>query len=475
MTPEAALELRRRELERRTADLPLEVDSWRARVKTLVDMNIHFSQMETVATLVATYVDAQKQILADFPSSADKPAYEQSLYKLLISIVAAQRAWNFFRTKFELRTVDRFRRALRAADIVAIDCYDTTMRLAKGAQLIAADAAREPPLTYLGPELSPMTWARGTRPNDGVSEDLAGQTLPVPVIELPFDQLSNVWEFLSIPHEVGHEIDADLKLLPAIKQSLAAAWPEKPDVTPERQRRWVGWMSEILADLIAFQLSGPAFAEMLLNVLILPQPTVVTIVLGDAHPNHFLRMIIATEYIRTMAAKAGDATFAARLNGDADFIEAVWKGIYGDPPALKPYVDDIGLIIKAVMDTPLTVLQGSPLRSLIPYTADHDRNIRDAVPLLRTGAKPPFTLAPRHVVSAARWAVRDWASGGAVDAELAPLVEAALAKIEAGAPVGLRAVTDELMQSAQAKRKRLSAYVAADLATPTAIEGLAAQ
>src|SRR6202035_94424 len=203
------------------------------RVRALVDLNIHFSQMTTISELIDAYVSAQKQILAQFPSTADKPKYEDSLYKLLNAIVAAQRAWNFFRSKFELRTVDRFRRPLRAADIVAIDCYDSTMLSAKALGLLAPDAAREPPLTYLGPELSPMTWVRGARPNiGGAIEELPGQTLPVPVIELPFDQLSNVWEFLSIPHEVGHEIDADLKLLPAIKESLATAWPQKPDITP---------------------------------------------------------------------------------------------------------------------------------------------------------------------------------------------------------------------------------------------------
>jgi hypothetical protein len=464
MTPEGALELRRRELERRTEDLPREVADWRDRVKTLVDMNIHFSQMETISGLIAAYVSAQKQILAQFPSTADKPAYEESLYKLLNAIVAAQRAWNFFRLKFELRTVDRFRRALRAADIVAIDCYDSTMRSAKAAGLLAPDSVREPPLTYLGPELSPMTWVRGARPNDGTTEELAGQMLPVPVIELPFDQMSNVWELLSIPHEVGHEIDADLKLLPAVKGRLAAAWPQKPDITPERQRRWSGWMSEILADLIALQLSGPAFAEMLFNVLILPQPTVCTIVLGDAHPNHFLRMIIAAEYIKTMASKAGDGEFAGRLNGDAASVESLWKGIYGEPPALQPYVSDIDLIIGAVMDAPLDVLQERTLRSLLPYTASQDRDIREAATLLRAGIKPTFTLAARHAVSAARLAVRDWASAGAVGPQLPSLIEAAFVTIEAGAPQGLRSVTDALMLSDQAKRARLSAFVANDLA-----------
>ena len=234
-------------------------------------------------------------------------------------------------------------------------------------------------------------------------------------------------------------------------------------------------MSEILADLIALQLSGPAFAEMLFNVLILPQPTVCTIVLGDAHPNHFLRMIIAAEYIKTMASKAGDAEFAGRLNDDAASIEARWKGIYGEPPALEPYVGDIGLVIGAAMDAPLSVLQNATLRSLIPYTATQDRNIRDAVPLLRTGTKPTFTLSARHVISAARFAVRDWATAGAAAAQLPQLIEATLAKIEAGAPQGLRSVTDALMLPELAMRARLSAFVANDLATPTAIERLAIQ
>lgn len=470
MEPAVTLELRRRELERRSRDLPTEVDEWQARVSDDLDMNIHWSQLESIGALTRSYGDQQRQILNALPAADDRAGYEARLFDLLNAIVASQRAWDFFRSKLELRRSNRFKRRLRVADIVAIDCYDAALKQALANSWLAQDDVREPPLTYLSPEISPMTWVRGARPSDGRTEELEGKTLPIPVIELPFDHLANVWEFLSLHHEVGHEIDADLKLLPEIKGKLTAALQANVNIPDVRKRRWSGWLSEILADLIALQLGGPAFADMLLHMLLLPQTAVTTIVLGDVHPNHYLRIRLASAYIHTMADAAdasGDAGFATRLRSHADGIDALWAGLYGAPTDLQAYLADIPLVISAVMDSDLPVLGGNKLRSLIPYTSDQDRDVREAAVPLRTGGLPGFTIAPRHAVSASRLAVNAAMNAGASDSDLNTIADAAVALIEREAPRGLRAADNPLFGSSNAREARAARFVSADLKAPT--------
>src|SRR4051812_24143471 len=108
MTPETTLQLRKRELERRTVDLPREVEDWQNRIKNVLDENIHWSQMQAIKALMDAYKAAQDDILAQFPPATDKTGSEDALFKLLNAIVAAQRAWNFFRSKFDLRTIEIF-------------------------------------------------------------------------------------------------------------------------------------------------------------------------------------------------------------------------------------------------------------------------------------------------------------------------------------------------------------------------------
>jgi len=390
------LSLRRTELRRRTVELPDEVNAWKTIVEQQVDMNLHWSQILAIKNLIDAYAKAYNDILAGLPPETDKPGYEQGLYNLLTAIASAQRAWDFFRTKFELRNSDRFKRRLRVADINAIDCYDAALKQGIQNGWIAADAVREPPLTYLSPDISPMTWARGSRPNDGRSQDLEGKTLPIPVVEIPYDHLANIWEFLAISHEVGHEIDADFKLLPSIKANLTQAF--KPTtLPPERCRRWLGWTSEIFADLLGLQLSGPAFADMLRNVLILPVDTVTNIVLGDVHPNHYLRIVLCAGYIRTMAdaaARASEADFAQTLRARADSLQNDWADLYGTPAALSDYLTDIPIVIAGIMDMPIDGLKGATLRSVVDYTKQQEADIVAASQNLQQGMTPLFAIAP---------------------------------------------------------------------------------
>ncbi|WP_315761677.1 MULTISPECIES: hypothetical protein [unclassified Bradyrhizobium] len=457
--------LRKRELERRTQELPVEVAEWKTLTETDLDSNLHWSQMEAISQLIASYRAKYDALLGNLPAETDKASYESALYEILMTIASAQRAWDFFRRKFDQRKSDRFRKRLRVADIIAIDCYDAAIGAAKARGWIEADDVREPPLTYLSPELSPMTWARGTRPNDGQSEELVGNTLPIPVVEVPYDQTANVWEFLSISHEVGHEIDADLKLLPNIKANLKNIF-ETSQIPKDRRLRWQGWASEIFPDLLALHFSGPAFAYMLRNVLILPADQVIQIVAGDPHPNHYIRVLLCAAYIRTMGAKSADAAFRSALERHADAVEADWKPLYGDPVALKDYMPDIPMVISGIMDSPIPCLAGATLRSLVDYTNAHEDAIVKCATSLRQ-FNSNVGIAPRHAVSAVRIAINDAIANNSLDAEIDNLSTNAILLLDKNAPKGKRTISDPLMSSPSARKSRIERFVAQELSRPS--------
>lgn len=462
--------LRRRELERRTKELPAEVAEWKALTENDLDSNLHWSQMEAIAELIAAYSIRYKALFTKLPSENDKSAYEAALYDILMAIASAQRAWDFFRRKFDQRKSERFRKRLRVADIIAIDCYDAAIEVAKSKGWIAAEDVREPPLTYLSPELSPMTWARGTRPNDGQSEELAGHTLPIPVVEVPYDQTANVWEFLSISHEVGHEIDADLKLLPAIKTNLSKTF-ENSEMPSDRRRRWLGWASEIFPDFLALQMSGPAFAYMLRNVLILPPAQVTQIVAGDVHPNHYIRVMLCAAYIRSIGAASPDAAFRDPLERHANALEADWRPLYGDPAALNDYLADIPLVIAGVMDSPIPAMGGTTLRSLVVYTKQHEDAIASGATKLRQ-LNSSFDISPRHAISVVRIAINDAIANNSLDAEIDALTTNAIQLLDRNAPKGKRGIADPLTSSPSARKSRIDRFVSQELSrSPEPQEG----
>ena len=461
----AALDLRRRELLRRMSPLQGEVADWSQRVLNVEEFKLHKSQIDALGELMNIYFTRQSALAAALEPAPPIGQYEQGLFDLASAVVAAQRAWSFFREKLDLRTAVNVKDNLRLADIVAIDCYDTVCRVALDKGFIANDAVREPPLTYLTPDFSPMTWPRGSRPNDGQSESLPGQKLPIPVIELPWDQIQNPWELLAIHHEVAHDIEADLGLRADLTSALKTQLQKQTDITPERQRRWAGWQSEILADLVAMQLGGPAFAEMLMNFLLLPADKVTTIVLGDEHPNHYLRIQLLVADIRIMAQQAiADPQFSTRLQAHATRIETLWSSLYAATDSLTPYMPDFPAVIGALMDTVLPSLGNQmTLRQLIPYASQHDADIRQAADIFAAGSQVTFPMAARHAAAAARLAASQ-VSGS--DQKLASVAQNSGVLISKGAPVGLRRLPADFTAGPTARRARLERFVDAHLNTP---------
>jgi hypothetical protein len=172
-------------------------------------------------------------------------------------------------------------------------------------------------------------------------------------------------------------------------------------VPPERIQVWAKWQGEVFADLVALQLGGPAFADTLASLLLLPEAYVIHYQADDPHPTHYLRILVNAAYIRTLAPGS------EKSEEHAVALETWWKSFYGEQTHFQEYIADLPHLFRALMDTPLEPLKGKTVRSLLPFSAEDDLRIRAATRYLLTGQDRPQTIRPRHCVSAARLAVTE--------------------------------------------------------------------
>lgn len=428
-----SLSLKKQELAHRVEAVPVEVAAWKEAAQQELDKNAHFSQLQAIGVLVDALVGEQRQLL-DAVDPASPQTFGVAALAVARSIIRTQRCWDFFRDKLELRHAPAHRDALWVADTIAWDCHRPVMDLAVQLGIVDAKRVREPPLVYCTAEYSPATWVRGSRPNDGRSYDLGEARTPIPVIELPWDHLASGWEWLSLHHEVGHDIEADLGLRPVLRdllqQALAAA-----GVPPKRIATWLKWQGEVFADLCGLRLGGPAFADALLHLLLLPPGDVTTFDPADPHPTPYPRVLMNAAYVRTLGDVPEIRDHAAR-------VEQEWRDLYGSTsgdPELDALVGDFPVVFAALVETPVAALKGHRPSELIPFGAAEDATIRAAVKYLRTGMNKPAQLRIRHVPSAARLAVAaESVAKTLTDARCAEIHGRVLKLVKDAAPTGLR-------------------------------------
>jgi hypothetical protein len=432
MSTQATLNARREELRRRVDALPKEVDSWKQKTLNDLDSNLHFSQLQAIGILMEAFAEQQNGLLQTIDPNGDMAIFQNTAFELVKSIIRSQKTWDFFRDKLELRYSPTFQEVLWVADTVAWDCYRPVLDTAANMSIINYAALREPPLTYLTAEFSPATWIRGSRPNDGRDYHLGTSRLPIPVIEIPWDHVQNDWELMTLHHEVGHDLEADLKLRPMLATSLGQALAKNgvPDV---RIQQWLAWQGEVFADLVGLQLGGPAFAEALMHLLLLPAEMVTTFDASDPHPTHYPRILMNAIYIPTMIPGYQP------LADHGQEIAERWIAIYGKQPNFDEVLGDFPTVYGAMMDTPFPQLKNKTVRELMPYTIADDKRIRDAVGYMQTGMNKPANLRPRHCISAARLAVTQAALNGSLSGALLDGInQRTMGLVKSNAPGGLR-------------------------------------
>ncbi len=430
----SVLALRKHELGLRIARLPREVQTWIQAARTEIDKNAYFSQLRAIEVLTSEFHRRQQALLQKLDPAGDPRSFYSTSVELSLSTARSWKTWDFFREKLDLRHSAHHREPLWVADTIAWNCHRTALDRAVQFGILNSTELREPPLVYCSAEYSPATWVRGTRPIDGRDYALGEARLPIPVIEIPWDCLGSSWQFLALHHEVGHDLEADLKLRPALLDSLRNHL-HRYSVPHQRTNVWISWVGEIFADFCALQLAGPAYTDVLMDLLLLPENAVKVFNPADPHPTPYLRILLNCAYIRTLGN-------ASTLKTHAAGIEEQWKALYGEDSGdaeLDKLYQDFAVVFEALLDAPLAVLKQHSMRDLIPFAEADDARIRNAMNFFETGFNLPGELPVRHSVSAARQAIgRAVKTGNLTDETCVAIHERVLQYVRDHAPKGLR-------------------------------------
>lgn len=250
-----------RELRFKLSSLPLELEKWRARATNHQPLAKNHSQIERVTYRIEGFQSKVELELGAAVKSGDLWRQANSIEKKALMV---HMVWDFFRTRFGLRTIPPFDRYLALADAFARSCYEPAIRLLKG---IAKDRLCPAPLVSFNEQISP--WAA---PEDAVAGDensdalvaqltAAIQSMPLALLGVPWSYLTYLPHMALLAHEVGHAVEHDGEL------NVSAAVEEANLEASERKTAWQAWKEEVFADVFACWMGGPAFVWSLADYL----------------------------------------------------------------------------------------------------------------------------------------------------------------------------------------------------------------
>ena len=379
------------EMQRRVTLLPEEMQAWKASADANTDeLGIHSSQFEALKIMLEGLQEKQEELLPQLSPALPPGQFAEVYWRLVNQTAGINDLWSIFRHIIAQHQDKLLKPLLDAADLVAANCYLTCLQQARTWGLLEEEQFREPPLVYLEAEVSPATASRGMRV-EALGFPLRhyrDMRLPIPIVVLPFDHAGSLWLFCSLHHEVGHNLDQDLKLRRELKQLLTKRL-QAENVPRERLAMWQQWAGEVLADAFGVLLGGAGFGHSLASLLLVLAPLFTVLNPGDKHPHHHVRVYLVASMLRLCGVPG--------LTEAADLIVRNWDASQ-KPSWIEPYVKDSDIVAKVSLNQPLEPLGNRALREVVPDLAgDTDRANRLAR-YLSTGFKrdpdpkqwPPF-------------------------------------------------------------------------------------
>ncbi len=227
--------------------------------------------------------------------------------------------WDFYFDLFVQR-LSNFSERLLSVDRIAANCYE---------DLYVSIGTAQPtpsllPFSYANSGFSPATYRRGVP----LARLRFNKNL-FPLITLPQHRLDNVWALSSVLHEVSHNLQADLGLWEEMPMHIYRRLTTEGRISPKVAQVWARWHKEMMADMFALLLGGPAAVESLMDVVgRAPASTMKFNPLG-VHPTSYLRVLINLVLMRRMG-----------FEQMATDLRRVWLRLY---PRLTP--EDIPRLI----------------------------------------------------------------------------------------------------------------------------------
>ncbi|HEX7317619.1 MAG TPA: hypothetical protein VF297_27200 [Pyrinomonadaceae bacterium] len=361
----ASLILARKEIQRRAALLPREVNVWHEGARANVGgLGIHLSQFNALKLMMDGLWERQAALLEELKPSLPAGEFADKYLSLTDEIVGAHDLWRIFRYIMAQHADEALKQFIVAADHVAADCYRTCMNKARLWKLVREEELREPPLVYLEAGASPSTASRGM-----AAETLSlplrryrNMRLPIPIVLLPFDHATSFWTLCNLYHEVGHNLDQDLKLRQELGDHLLTRMGQEGWLA-ERQQSWWKWGGEILADVFGVLLGGAGFAYSLCWWLLALAPAERFRELDsrDVHPPPYVRVHLIAALLRESGSQ--------ELAQAAAAILAEWEA-QPKPDWVAPYLAEGAVVVDVFLNQKLTALGGE--RTLRDFNDDLD-------------------------------------------------------------------------------------------------------
>jgi hypothetical protein len=213
------LELRTWELGERLKALDDEIEAWKQNTESNAGYPRHHSQINAFAEMlrhVRGGLEPKQKPLKDLLDARERSKVVLGMFRI----------WEFLRGKLAQRREPRFSSFLWLADeFASLWCKP-----------IFDAGLKEPLLVYLNGGYSPFTLTRWEQfQAESVPEELihdrplleAMESLPFPIIGIPWYHIRNLADLPVIGHEVGHSVEADLHLTQAIAEAPRQSpwWP----------------------------------------------------------------------------------------------------------------------------------------------------------------------------------------------------------------------------------------------------------
>lgn len=423
----------------------------------------HFTQTRRITELLEELLAAAA---AATPAAAPDPdaQNEAALNRAEArgqTLLFAQRTWAYFKSKFSLRYIDELRPMLKCADEFAWACYRPAWERARQAGKIDEGDLKEPPLIYLTGNESPVVQVReGRYAPEGIgaqdartySELLA---LPIPVIGLPWAQVSRLSLAVTLAHEVGHAVDEDF----AVGAALDEAIRNLTTVPDARKSAWLAWRRELFADAWGVLCAGPAHLIALSDYLVTTPAEVKAERANPArwgiYPPRLLRIFFNTQLLA--AAGLADVGVwqewqaAYPIHGMMDFDDFAADAPHVASALLRTPVPAFGAV------APADVIQMTPEQwAEVKRRADQLPAITDITPKTtdaRQAAKDNQTLF-RLTLAAATWATHESTDPVAIETRITRTADALAIR----APGGTRGLAEDkaaadALYAAQVARK----------------------
>jgi hypothetical protein len=380
----ATLDRRVAALKAKLASLTTEATSW-AKATEAGPLKYHASQIEDVTGgLLEMHADIAASIAkAEDTKELTLPAVEQIERRIL----AALSIWEFYRDKFVLRLVSDLTEPLALVDDLAWHAYRPPRDLAVKSNAVEAVDVREPPLVFPNGRWSPFARSRHTAyeldTGTGPSQVIDGfdrwiKAVPVPVVGIPWYQLTHLPDAVFIGHEVGHLVLDDFELEESLGSAIRAGLP---NATSERRTAWsIRWLSETFADVYGVLTTGSAYAAVLLDLIAGDADVIAKEAQPDAerpgspwsdYPTRALRARLVCETVRQLPVAQGGAQ--TLFTDRAHELESAWLGAHPGN-AMPDYVPDLEAVVRAILTTPLPAFrqtpggEAMPLARVLPFT-----------------------------------------------------------------------------------------------------------